>query len=177
MRGIFRCHSRGDLPYLFRGRQVARPVRRALGMRQKTDSSGRLGETCLRATSVEADHRLDRFRPSPELNSKPNNKIVKLKAIRVGTIIRRTGYSCVNCIATAQWWEFMIPPSRQRFKSFRPLLPEEFSQHGSYRKRISGLQWNQTRDVRFRVSSVGQTKCCLRQKDCCAATNLWILQR
>src|SRR6188472_4094144 len=80
-----------------------------------------------RATSVEADHRLDRFRPSLELNSKPNNKIVKLKAIRVGTIIRRTNYSGVNYIATARWWDFMIPPSRQRFKSLRPLLPEEFS--------------------------------------------------
>jgi hypothetical protein len=80
-----------------------------------------------RATSVEADHRLDRFRPSLELNSKPNNKIVKLKAIRVGTIIRRTDYSGVNYIATARWWDFMIPPSRQRFKSLRPLLPEEFS--------------------------------------------------
>jgi hypothetical protein len=49
MGGIFRCHSRGDLPYLFRGMDRARPVSRALGMRQKTDSSGRLGETCLLA--------------------------------------------------------------------------------------------------------------------------------
>ena len=40
-----------------------------------------------RATSVEADQRLNRFGPFARPDSKPNNKIVKLNAITIGTII------------------------------------------------------------------------------------------
>ena len=96
-----------------------------------------------RATSVEADQRLNRFGPFARPESKPNNKIVKLNAITIGTIIAPRSYSCVNCFATARWWDFMIPPSRQRFKSLRPSLSHEFSRYRSYVKRISTLQWNQ----------------------------------
>ena len=41
------------------------------------------------------------FVRSPD--SKPNNKIVKLNAITIGTIIAPPSYSCVNCFATARW--------------------------------------------------------------------------
>jgi hypothetical protein len=69
-----------------------------------------------RETSVEADQRLNRFGPFARPESKPNNKIVKLNAITIGTIIALQSYFRVNCTAMAQGWDFIIPPLRQRVK-------------------------------------------------------------
>jgi hypothetical protein len=46
--------------------------------------------------------------------------------------------------AMARGWDFMLAPSRQRFRSLRPSLSHEFNRDLSYVKRISALQWNQT---------------------------------
>jgi hypothetical protein len=72
-----------------------------------------------RSTSVEADQRLHHLVRCPEPNSKPNNKIVKLNAITIGTIIAPPSYSCVNCTAMARGWDFIIPPLRQKVKSLQ----------------------------------------------------------
>src|SRR5437868_15125646 len=106
---------------------------------------------------------------SPAPDSKPNNKIVKLNAITIGTIIALPSYSCVNCIAMPRGWDLIIPPLRQKV-----ILSEEFTQYRSHHYGISTLQWNQ-QGTRGLPKDLRICRTCFHRKRRCAATNSRIL--